>query len=87
MTNPAPVRLPAEWAPQWGVQLTWPHAGTDWAPYLADITRTYIEMARAIAARERLIIVAPDIERVRLLIEKEVTMENVVLHECPTDDT
>ena len=87
MSNPDTVRLPAEWTPQWGVQLTWPHAGTDWAPYLADITRTYIEMARAIAARERLIIVAPDVERVRLLIEKEVTMENVVLHECPTDDT
>ena len=81
------VRMPAEWAPQWGVQLTWPHADTDWAPYLADITRTYIEMARAIAARERLIIVAPDAERVRLMIEGEVEMGNVVFHECPTDDT
>jgi agmatine/peptidylarginine deiminase len=81
------VRMPAEWAPQWGVQLTWPHADTDWAPYLADITRTYIEMARAIAARERLIIVTPDAERVRLMIEGEVEMGNVVFHECPTDDT
>ena len=81
------VRMPAEWAPQWGVQLTWPHADTDWAPYLADITGTYIEMARAIAARERLIIVTPDAERVRLMIEGEVDMGNVAFHECPTDDT
>ena len=50
-------RLPAEWEPQWGVQLTWPHAGTDWAPILDEITETYREMAREIAKRERLLIV------------------------------
>ena len=25
-------RMPAEWEPQAFVQLTWPHAGTDWQP-------------------------------------------------------
>ena len=39
-------RLPAEWEPQSGVQLTWPHAGTDWAPMLDEIVKTYEEMAR-----------------------------------------
>ena len=53
-------RLPAEWEPQMGVQLTWPHADTDWAPILNDITETYHEMAREIAKRERLIIVASE---------------------------
>ena len=52
-------RLPAEWEPQWGVQLTWPHAQTDWAPILSEITTTYEEMAREIAKREHLLIVAP----------------------------
>ena len=52
-------RLPAEWEPQWGVQLTWPHANTDWAPMLDEITATYKEMAREIAKRENLLIVAP----------------------------
>ena len=52
-------RLPAEWEPQWGIQLTWPHKDTDWAPMLSDITATYEEMAREIARREQLIIVAP----------------------------
>ena len=56
---PQKWRLPAEWEPQEGVQLTWPHAQTDWAPMLDEITNTYREMAREIAKRERLIIVAP----------------------------
>ena len=50
-------RLPAEWEPQWGVQLTWPHAQTDWAPMLSEITTTYEEMAREIAKREHLLVV------------------------------
>ena len=50
-------RLPAEWEPQWGVQLTWPHAGTDWAPMLDEITATYEEIAREIAKREELLVV------------------------------
>ena len=52
-------RLPAEWEPQALVQLTWPHANTDWAPMLNEITETYVKMAREIAARQDLLIVAP----------------------------
>ena len=80
-------RLPAEWEPQWGVQLTWPHAGTDWKPYLEDITDTYIKMAQAIAQRERLLVVCPHAEAVRALLSGKVNMENVTFCECPTDDT
>ena len=50
-------RLPAEWEPQLGVQLTWPHKDTDWAPMLEEITATYNEMAREISKREQLLIV------------------------------
>ena len=50
--------LPAEWEPQWGVQLTWPHEDSDWKPYLKEITATYIEMARAITRFEMLLVVA-----------------------------
>ena len=52
-------RLPAEWEPQSGVQLTWPHADTDWAPMLDDILSVYEEMAREIRKRESLLIVPP----------------------------
>ena len=50
-------RLPAEWESQSMVQLTWPHAKTDWAPMLEEITKTYNEMAREISKREELLIV------------------------------
>ena len=49
--------MPAEWERQSGVQLTWPHAATDWAPMLEDITAVYQEMAREISKRESLIVV------------------------------
>ena len=49
----------AEWEPQSMVQLTWPHKDTDWAPILPEITAVYEEMAREIAKREPLLIVAP----------------------------
>ena len=61
--KPAIWRFPAEWEPQWGVQLTWPHAATDWAPILEEITATYKEIAREISARENLLIVAPESAR------------------------
>ena len=69
-------RLPAEWEPQWGVQLTWPHRDTDWAPMLSEILDTYHEMASQIARRERLIVVAP-----------EGAATDMVRFVCPTDDT
>lgn len=53
-------RLPAEWEPQSGVQLTWPHAETDWAYMLSEVSITYEEMAREISKRERLLVVAPE---------------------------
>ena len=69
-------RLPAEWEPQAGVQLTWPHAGTDWAPMLDEVTTTYRSMARAISQRERLLVVAP-----------EGSAPGLLHVNCPTDDT
>ena len=53
-------RLPAEWEPQSGVQLTWPHEGTDWAPMLDEIMATYREMANIIERYEPVLTVSPD---------------------------
>jgi agmatine deiminase len=52
-------RLPAEWEPQSGVQLTWPHAKTDWAPMLNEITETYRAITAAISRFEPVLIVEP----------------------------
>ena len=50
-------RMPAEWETQSAIQLTWPHADTDWAPMLPEIEAVYEKMAREIRKREQLIVV------------------------------
>ncbi|MBI3343816.1 MAG: agmatine deiminase family protein [Gammaproteobacteria bacterium] len=50
------IDLPAEWEPQDGVLLTWPHAHSDWAPLLPEVEPVFIEIARQIALREQVII-------------------------------
>lgn len=82
--------LPAEWAPQSGVQLTWPHAGSDWLPYLDEITHTYVLLAAAIVAREPLLVVAPRPGEVEALLRRclEAKMlKNISYFACDTDDT
>jgi len=69
-------RLPAEWEPQSGIQLTWPHRDTDWAPMLDEVLTVYHAMAREISRRERLLVVAPE--------GGAPGMVHVV---CPTNDT
>ncbi len=59
------VRLPAEWEPQDGVQLTWPHADGDWAPILAEVTPCFVEIARQILQRESCLIVCRNIAQTR----------------------
>ncbi|MDO4162997.1 MAG: agmatine deiminase family protein [Bacteroides sp.] len=79
--------LPAEWALQSGIQLTWPHAGTDWAYMLDEVQRCFIDIAREIAQREKLLIVTPYPEEVKEQISASVNMENVRFLTCNTNDT
>ena len=62
-------RLPAEWEPQSGVILIWPHEDTDWRPYLEEITEVYLQMADAITRYEALLITARDTEMVSSLLK------------------
>lgn len=79
--------LPAEWALQSGVQLTWPHAGTDWAYMLDEVQQCFVAIATEIAKRELLLIVTPEPECVKEQISGKVNMENVRFLECETNDT
>lgn len=84
------THLPAEWARQSGVQLTWPHEGTDWAPILKEVTECYIRMALEIAERERLIIVAPKPAEVEQLLRERLpqrVLGNITFCEAQTNDT
>lgn len=84
------LHLPAEWEEQSGVQLTWPHADTDWAPYLDEITKTFIELASAITLYEPLLIVAQDTAHAKQLLTEKLSdsqMRRIVFAQCPTNDT
>lgn len=83
-------RLPAEWEEQSCIQLTWPHANTDWKPYLPEITETFMLLTREIASRQKLLIVTPDEESTRAAIEERwggEVIKNVVFFACDTNDT
>lgn len=80
--------LPAEWHDQQMVQLTWPHEGTDWHYMLDEVEACYVELAKAISQRERLLIVAPDVNKVTSALKKNgVSTANITLFECETNDT
>ena len=82
--------LPAEWHEQSAVQLTWPHAGTDWQPVLEAVTRCYVDMAKALTARVHLIIVTPEPAHVRMLLQGSLTargLSRISFCKAPTNDT
>lgn len=79
--------LPAEWHLQSGIQLTWPHAGTDWAYMLEEVQECFVRIAREIAERELLLIVTPEPEAVEKQIATTVNMTNVRFLKCETNDT
>ena len=61
MTALTSVRsLPAEWAPQSGVMLTWPHSQSDWHANLAAVEKVYLQLARVICQHEKLLVVCYD---------------------------
>ena len=83
--------FPAEWFPQSGVQLTWPHAATDWAPLLAEVDDCFIRIALEILVRnELLLIVTPEPDRIKGLFHERIPsrlLPHVRYFECPTNDT
>ena len=83
--------FPAEWFPQSGVQLTWPHAATDWAPLLPEVDDCFIRIALEILVRnELLLIVTPEPDRIKGLFHERIPsrlLPHVRYFECPTNDT
>ena len=82
------MRLPAEFEAQSFVQLTWPHQQTDWAYIYKEVVDCYCNMAREIAKREPLLIVAqhPD-EVIEQLKVHDIPTDNIRLFGCKTNDT
>lgn len=78
--------LPAEWAKQQFVQLTWPHAATHWASILPEVEACFVAIARNILRFQDLVIVCIDSSHVAGLIG-DAGGNKLTLVELDSDDT
>jgi agmatine deiminase len=83
--------LPAEWAPQSGVMLTWPHAHSDWQPFLQEVEPVFTEIAWHISRHEQVLISCWDETHQqhirRQLDERGVDPGRVCFHIVPSNDS
>ncbi len=81
-------RLPAEWEPQDGVLLAWPHEESDWQPILAKVEPVFLAIAREISHRERLLVIAPDRGALHSkLADSGADKTRIAIIELPSNDT
>ena len=82
------LRFPAEWEPQSGVLMAWPHADTDWAYMLEAVEACFCRIVAAIARFEPVLLVVPEVTAVRdCLAAAGVDLSQVHLAEVPNNDT
>ncbi len=86
MLEESHIIFPAEWAPQSGVLLTWPHKDTDWKDILEEVIPCYVAIAKEIIKREKLLIVCKNIEDVRKALGY-IDYNQVIFREMETNDT
>lgn len=82
--------LPPEWYVQDGIQLTWPDATTDWAPYIGQITDTYLQLAKVITKHEQLIVATANAKETRAIIARHLDYDQigrVDIYQCGINDT
>lgn len=80
------ILFPAEWYPQSGVQLTWPHEDTDWAPILDEVIPCFVAIAREVVKREQLLIVCRDEYSVREQLG-EIDFSRISFYAIESNDT
>jgi agmatine/peptidylarginine deiminase len=78
--------LPPEWAEQEYIQLTWPHAASDWAPYLDEAVACFKEIAKAVIQYGKLIIVCVNTAEVKTVL-KDLDLNRISFFEINTNDT
>ncbi|MFZ4455992.1 MAG: agmatine deiminase family protein [Bacteroidales bacterium] len=86
MTTKNNILFPSEWHPQSAVQLTWPHRDTDWYDMLDEVNECFVAIATEIAKRQKLIIVSPDCDGIKPLINSDFH-HNIRFYTVPTNDT
>ncbi len=82
---------PAEWFPQSGVQLTWPHEDTDWKDILDEVIPCFVAISRAVASRESLLIVCREMAAVKRQLFRDpllkVNEHRIFFREISSNDT
>ena len=82
--------LPPEWFPQDAVMLTWPHARGDWGTQLDAVEHTFIDITKAIAERQTVIISGfnqSHCEKIHNLLTKhKVNLKQIKLYVAPSND-
>ncbi len=86
-SNQLHITLPAEWHPQSGVQLTWPHENTDWKDILDEVIPVFVEIAKEVSKREKLLIVCHDVDVVYHQLGEDVNRKNIQFRAMDTNDT
>jgi agmatine deiminase len=80
------IIFPAEWHPQYAVQLTWPHANSDWAYLIDQVERCFVHIAESVALHQRLIIACTDEQAVRSKLAPNL-LKNISFFEIMSNDT
>lgn len=82
------IYLPAEWAKQSAIQLTWPHMHTDWAYMLEEATNCFIQIANEILKRQDLVVVCHSEASIKYQLgESSDWKGKLTLVEVPCNDT
>ncbi len=83
--------LPAEWYPQSGVMLTWPHKQTDFASELTRVEVVFCLLASIISQYERVIICSSDEQHTlhihHLLTQTSCLLENINFYVVASNDS
>ncbi|MDR0506592.1 MAG: agmatine deiminase family protein [Dysgonamonadaceae bacterium] len=80
------IDFPAEWEPQSGIMLSWPHPDTDWKDMLNEVIPCFKAIAKEILKREKLLIVCSCISDVKMALECEDDAR-IIFREIPSNDT
>lgn len=77
-------RLPAEFEEQSFIQIMFPHIKSDWAEYLDDAEKNFIDIIKAISTYQACLVICDDIDYVKTKFD---TFDNLYFVQIPTNDT
>lgn len=83
--------LPAEWAAQSAIMLTWPHRETDWAEHLEAVDRVYLSISRQVTRFQQLLIVCNSKSHQRVISQKladaAIDTDHLLFAIAPSNDS